>query len=226
MDARSGDCAWENAEPPSGARAVLSPTAVEELKTQGFGCHSEVFVAEFSPQSTRARRAQGATFLFAFGGAWLSAFIIELMGKRPIPLLAIAIATACLIGVAYRRYRRNRPALIGEAPSAQVLRAKRMFNIINAAQWLIICLACSVLIGHGLSRWVVPCIIFIVGLHLIPLAYYFNNNAHYLTGMGLMVLAVGYPLLLSGGPTNPAGGLGAGLILWASGLRAVTADHS
>lgn len=101
-----------------------------------------------------------------------------------------------------------------------------MFNIINAAQWLIICLACSVLIGHGLSNWVVPCIIFIVGLHLIPLAYYFNNKAHYLTGMGLMVLAVGYPLLLSGGPTNPAGSLGAGLILWASGLWAVTADHS
>ena len=179
-----------------------------------------------STDAIRARRAQGAMFLFAFGGAWLAYYVVQMAGVNPADLVIVALVTVALLSYAYRRYRQNRLALAAESSSPARKRSGRIFNIVNAVQWILICIASSVLVGRGLSVWLVPCVIFIVGLHLFPLAYAFDNSAHYFTGAALIALSVSYPLLSASGPASPIGSLGAALILWASGCWAITANNS
>jgi hypothetical protein len=136
-----------------------------------------------------------------------------------------ALATSALIVIAYRRYKQNQPALAAAAPSVRQKTADRVFNIVNAGQWVVILVAGNVLVNLGLSTWVIPCIIFIVGLHFLPLAFVFDNPPHYVTGGALIALSAVYPLLAPGGPASPIGCLGAGLILWASGIWAVTSHN-
>ena len=173
----------------------------------------EMPVVLVSIDAIRARRAQGAMFLFAFGGAWLAYYAVQMTALDPALLTIVVLVTVALVAYAYHRYRQNRPALAAEASSPARKRASRVFNIVNAVQWILICVASSVLVGRGLSVWLVPCIIFIVGLHLFPLAYAFSNRAHYFTGAALIALSLSYPFLTTNGPANPIGSLGAGLIL-------------
>ena len=173
------------------------------------------------PDPNRARRAIGAMFYFVFGGAWLEYYAFRVVGKQPVVLVAIALVTAALVVLAYRRYKQNQPALAAEVPTLEQKRADRIFNIVNVAQWAVILIAGNVLMNLGLSSWVIPCVIFIVGLHFLPLAYVLANPPHYVTGVALVVLSVFYPLLATGGPASPIGCLGAGLILWASAVWAL-----
>jgi hypothetical protein len=165
-------------------------------------------------------------FFFAFGGAWLEYYAVQVAGKAPVVLAAIALVTVTLFIAAWRRYRQHQPALAAETPSPQRAKAGRTFNIVNIGQWVAILIAANVLVNLGLSAWVIPCIIFIVGLHFLPLARVFGNPPHYITGAALIVLAVTYPLLAPAGPASPVGCLGAGLILWASALWAIRAGNS
>lgn len=179
-----------------------------------------------SPNPNRARRAIGAMFFFAFGGAWLGYYTFQVIGKQPGALIAIALATVALLLFAYRCYKQHQPALAAETPSLERKRADRIFNIVNAGQWVVIFVAGNVLVNLGLSNWVIPCIIFIVGLHFLPLAHVFANPPHYITGAALIILAVAYPLLAPRGPVSPVGCLVAGLILWASAFWAVLTNNS
>jgi hypothetical protein len=176
-----------------------------------------------TPDPIRARRAIGAMFYFAFGGAWLEYYGFQIAGKSPVVIVAIALVTAALLFAAYRRYQQHRPALAAVVPSPEQKRADRVFNIVNAGQWVVILVAGNVLVNLGLSSWVIPCVILIVGLHFLPLGYVFANPPHYITGAALIVLSVAYPFLATQGPASPTGCLGAGLILWVSALWAVTA---
>jgi hypothetical protein len=177
------------------------------------------------PDANRARRAIGAMFYFAFGGAWLEYYAFRVVGKQLVVFVAIALATAALLVLAYRRYRQNQPALAAQAASPKQKRSDRIFNIINAGQWVVILVAGNVLVNMGLSSWVIPCAIFIIGLHFLPLGHFLSNPPHYVTGGALMVLAVFYPLLAADGPASPIGCLGAGLILWGSALWALKAKN-
>jgi hypothetical protein len=172
----------------------------------------------------RARRAIGAMFYFAFGGAWLEYYAFRVVGRHSVVLVAIALVTLALLVGAYRRYKRNQPALAAAAPSPEQKRADRVFNIVNAGQWVVIFVAGNVLVNLGLSSWVIPCVIFIVGLHFLPLGYVFAYPPHYATGLALVALSVGYAFVAEGGPASPIGCLGAGLILWASAIWAVTSN--
>jgi hypothetical protein len=140
----------------------------------------------------------------------------RVVGKQPVVFVVLALSTAVLVLLAYRRYKQHQPALAAEAPSLKQKRADRVFNIVNFGQWVVILVAGNVLVNLGLAGWVIPCVIFIVGLHFLPLGCVFASRSHYVTGVALVVLAVTYPLLATDGPTSPIGCLGAGLILWAS----------
>jgi hypothetical protein len=169
----------------------------------------------------RARRAIGAMFFAAFGGVWLGFYTLQVAGPQLLPIGVIALATGVLLALTYRRYRQHRPALLAEPPSPERKRADRVFHIINAGQWVVIVVAANVLVNFGLSVWVIPLVIGVVGLHFLPLARVFAYRPHWVTGAALILLSVAYPLLASQGPASPVGSLGAGLILWASALWAV-----
>jgi hypothetical protein len=161
-------------------------------------------------------------FYFAFGGAWLEYYAFRVVGKHLVVLIGIALMTMALLAAAYRRYRQNHAALAAAVPSPAQQRADRVFNIVNVGQWVVILIAGNVLANLGLSSWIIPCVILIVGLHFLPLAYVFGNPPHYVTGLALVMLSVAYPLLAARGAASPIGCLGAGLILWASAIWAVT----
>lgn len=173
-----------------------------------------------SPDATRARRAIGAMFFSVFGALWLAGWAINSRAS-PVTGIVIGVLALVLIALACATYRQHAPALAVALPSAQGVRAKRVFNLVNAGQWLLIAVLAMGLNRLGLAIWVIPMIIIVIGLHFLPLAYVFAYRPHYLTGAAFLLLGVAYPQLAPRGPLDPAGFLGAGLILWASAMWAI-----
>jgi hypothetical protein len=168
-----------------------------------------------------AGRAIGAMFFSVFGGVWLCVWAFRSFAA-PWPIaIAIAIVTVVLLAIAWRVFRASAAAKQAAAETPEEKRRSRLFHIINAGQWVLILVAINVLARMGMSAWIAPAMIFIVGLHFIPLARIFDNPPHYLTGLALMGLAMIYPLVAPTGANSPVGCLGAGLILWASAAWAV-----
>ena len=168
--------------------------------------------------SLRARRAIGAMFFSFFGGAWIMYWSYQTFNNRLVSLAIIIAATFVLFFFSYRKYRLFQVALAAETPSQVQQKADRIFNIVTVTQWIIILVVGNVLANIGLSQWVIPAAIFIIGVHFLPLAYVLVNLYHFVTGSGLIVLSIVYPFLAPGGASNPIGCLGAGIILWLSAL--------
>ncbi|MDQ2821884.1 MAG: hypothetical protein M3Y65_16080 [Pseudomonadota bacterium] len=168
-----------------------------------------------SSGAIQARRAMGGMFFAVFGGVWLEAWAID--SARPLALqVVIGVLALALTWLVYITYRRHAAALAAQPTTAQTRRIGRQFHAINGGQWILIIILANVLTRHGLGMWVIPMVIFIVGLHFFPLAYIFSNRPHYVTGAALVALAAVYPFVASGGPADAVGALGTGLILWAS----------
>jgi hypothetical protein len=181
----------------------------------------EAIAPQQSAEAIRAGRAIGAMFFSIFGGVWIEVWSWRtLPGNMLMPAVVAALSLA-ILWVALSRVRQNSAALAAEQDSPERRRINRLFNIVNAGQWVLILIGVNVLNNMGLAAWAVPFAILIIGLHFLPLARLFNNPPHYVTG-GLMILfAIAYPLLIPGGPSDPIGCLGAGLILWSSAIYAL-----
>ena len=167
-----------------------------------------------------ARRASGAMFLAFFGAMWLEVWDWR-AGAGLAACAAIALSALGLLAVAYRRYRRFAPALAQVPRTPETRRADRIFNIVNAGQWIAIVVLANVLANIGLGAWVLPMAIAVVGLHFVPLAFVFRNPAHHVLAAAMIGFALLYPRLAPGGPADPIGFLGAGLLLWAGVLWAL-----
>lgn len=172
-------------------------------------------MTEMTIGSTRALRAIGAIFFAVFGSVWLEIWAIEsthsVTTEGVIALLAIVLTFA-----AYSVYRRYAAELGSRPDTPNSRRVKRVFHVVNTAQWLVIFTGVLMLAHRGLDAWIVPMIIFVIGLHFLPLAFIFSNRPHYVTGSALLLLALTYPFISPLGPADTIGQLGAGLILWAS----------
>lgn len=161
-------------------------------------------------------------FFAVFGGAWCALWAQRTF-EHPLPALAaIAVASAVLLGLAYREARKVRAALAAEPETPERRRACRIFRWVNATQWVVILVAGNVLANLGLSRWVVPMGMFVIGLHFFPLARVFASRQHVVIGSALVAIAVAYPLLAPGGPADPVGALAAGVVLWVAAASRVT----
>jgi len=159
-------------------------------------------------------------FFAVFGGLWLGLWAND-QYPGAVALLLIASGTALLLAASRRVYKANSPALKAIRQTPESRRKSRLFNLINALQWSVIILVALVLSKTGNTRWILPAVIFIVGLHFLPLAGLFEYRPHYLTGAALIILASVYPLVARDGPENAMGALGTGLILWASAAWAI-----
>jgi hypothetical protein len=161
--------------------------------------------------------------IFAFfGWGWLVLWSFRSLQSPGIALPLIAAGAVAIFLYALRSYRRYQGVAAEEVESPAKKRTNRLFHIINAGQWVVILIVGNILVNVHLSAWVIPSAILIIGLHFLPLARIFSNPAHDVTGGAFILLAVGYPFLATGGPSSAVGRLGAGLILWASALWAVT----
>jgi hypothetical protein len=171
-----------------------------------------------SPSETRASRAIGAMVFAIFGAAWMAIWSQRSFGLRPSVLIPIAAGAVAIFVVAWREYRHHRSAHATVADSPERKRAGRIFNIVNVTQWVTILIVGNILANVGLSDWVLPVAMLIIGLHFFPLAIAFGNSQLNYTGVAMVLLAIGYPFVVPGGAANPVGCLGAGVILWASAV--------
>ncbi len=169
-----------------------------------------------APPPTALGRAQGAMFLTTFGAGWMTLWSMQAFGPHiaslaPIWLGALAVLAFCVI-----QYRKARGRDGAEQQSAARQRIKRNFRIINVMQWVAILVVINILNRSGLSAWIAPAIMLIVGLHFFPIARIFHHAPYYVTGVALVLLALVYPLTFARGPAEPLGCLGAGVILMLS----------
>lgn len=176
--------------------------------------------------ATLAGSAIGAMFFSIFGGAWVAAWCVQSYGAQPLRVLPIAAIAALLFMLSWRQFSRHRAAHKAQEDTPEAKRSGKLFNIINAAQWIAIFVAGNVLKNMGLQTWFIPIFILIVGLHFFPLAWLFKARRHVAIGLALCVWAIGYPLTLRHGPLNPGGCLGAGLILWVAAVSALRAGFA
>ena len=184
--------------------------------------------ATSSVDATLAQRAFGAMILTFFGTMWLEIWDWR-AGAGPAAFAAIALSALGLLAVGYRRYRRFAPALAAVPETPEKRRTGRVFNVVNAGQWIVIVVLGNVLANTGYGAWVVPMAIAVVGLHFVPLAVVFRNRAHYALAIAMVGFALIYPRWAPGGPADPVGFLGAGALLWASvlwALRPAAADRA
>lgn len=162
-------------------------------------------------------------FFTAFGTAWLCWGDMILRGGVDWTLGLVLAAGLGLAIAAVRQFSANRSALADRARTPRARRAARIFHWVNGGQWVLIIVLANLLNKLGLNGWIVPMIIAVVGLHFLPLAAVMGYRPHYVSGLALLLLAVLFPFVANGGPRSGIGPLGAGLILWASAIFALTA---
>jgi magnesium-transporting ATPase (P-type) len=172
--------------------------------------------------SLRAGRAIGAMFFFFFGGAWISYWAYQTFNNRVVSVMLIIVTTLILTFFAFRKYQLFKVDQAVESLSPAKRKADRNFYIVNVTQWIVILVVGNVLANIGLSNWVIPAAIFIIGVHFLPLAFIFTNRYHLITCSGLILLSIIYPFIAPGGASDPVGCLGAGIILWISAIWAIT----
>ena len=160
-------------------------------------------ISAVTPDPVRASRAIGAFFLGAFGGVWVALWAWDSFRRRAAALFIVAAVTSCLLVFIHRRYRQYRAALEQERMSAAKQRQNRWFHVINAGQWIVMPVLGNVLANVGLSDWVIPAAMFIVGLHFLPLARLFSKPSHVMTGGPLILLSGSYPFVAASGASSP-----------------------
>ncbi len=175
------------------------------------------------PSAARAGRAVGAMFFSVFGTVWLVAGDIVARGGVDWTLAPIVAAGLFLLASALRRFHANRGAHVTEEGAARSRRIARVFHWVNGGQWVLAIVLAIVLNNTGHGEWVVAMVMAVVGLHFLPLAAVMSYRAHYVSGVALTLLAVVFPFVTAAGPQSAVGPIGAGLILWASAIYALTA---
>jgi uncharacterized membrane protein YecN with MAPEG domain len=168
--------------------------------------------------ASRASRAIGSMFFSVFGGCWLVVWSLGAYGVKFWVLGMIGACSAAILLVAVKQFRDNRVAYAKEAESLASKKAGRIFNVVNAIQWVLIFIVSTLLKKAGHWEWIIPSVILIVGVHFFPLGVAFRVRRHYLTGGTLVLVAVLYPLMAKSGPKAPVGCLGTGIILWLSAI--------
>lgn len=174
------------------------------------------------PSAALAGRGIGAMFFAIFGAIWMAIWSQRAFGWRWAILAPIAAVAVAIFAFARRQYERNKSAHAAEADSPQQKKAGRIFKIVNITQWVAILIVGNVLANVGLTDWVLPSAMLIVGIHFFPLANAFGNTQLNYTGGVMVLLAIGYPFVAPGGAANPVGCLGAGLILWISAIASLS----
>jgi hypothetical protein len=175
----------------------------------------------YSDDLQQAYRAMSAMFFAIFGGAWITYWGVRTFQGSIFVLEVIAACTVAIFVFALNRYLLYNGTLTARGNSPQRRRMGRLFNIVNVGQWVVVLIGACALTNIGFDQWLIPFVIFVFGLHFLPLAKIFSNVSHSVTGIAMIVIALAYPFLFHDGPNNPIGCLGAGLVLWVSAFLAL-----
>ena len=170
-----------------------------------------------TPSAAKANNAIGAFFLSVFGAVWLALWCLNTPGMGSGALFIIVVVSVALLALAVRLYRGNGAAYVTYQKSADGKRSSIVLGVVNALQWVFIFLLAAVL-PKANAHWFIPGVIFIVGVHFVPLALALRYRPYLYAAAALLLLAASGPWLSSVSPASPLGALGAGVILWLTAL--------
>jgi hypothetical protein len=157
-------------------------------------------------------KAIGATFFTGFGAIWLglSLYIREILSTTTITLLVVG-TLSLLLGCLWTYRQADQWPEVPEDPATG-----RIFNRINAAQWIAIAVVAFSFARLHLDAYVLSAITAIVGVHLFPLARLFRRKLHLVTGSLLVLWASVTVLAVPVEHMQGITALGTGIILWVS----------
>ena len=169
------------------------------------------------------RSGIGVLFLGFFGTLWLRLGCRGLFGAGWVLLLPALLGG----GILFAGWRLSQHEALAQnrGESSEERRRGRAFRNINIAQWGAIVVTIVLLNALGHVEWITPIIMFIVGIHFIPLALLFKNKTHWVTGPALALLAALYPFVTPEGPASPVGPLAAGIILLSAACHMLIQGH-
>ena len=161
-------------------------------------------------------RAIGVLFFAFFGAAWLSQALVRLGWWTGWTAAGLVAGTLALFVPAVIVMRQTAALARSARPTAETKRMSRVFLLVNVLQWAAIIAAANLLPYFHHADFVVPVIVFIIGLHMFPLAKLYRYPLHHLTGALLVGSAVGSVLFFAE-PLRDTFCCGcAGLIIWGS----------
>jgi hypothetical protein len=174
--------------------------------------------------SSHPGMALGGIFLSLFGATWLAGACYLYLGAGPAAsaaILAVVVGAIGIAGCSLATFRARRRVYAGTPDPAGGKRIRRSLMQVNAAQWSLIGLVILVMNASGHAEWIMPGVVFLVGMHFFPLARIFGYRGYDLTAACLVLVAV-LDSLTSG--AHAALTLFAtGAILWASAIALLRA---
>ncbi len=168
-------------------------------------------------------RCTGALFFSCFGGAWLLLALVYSHHFRWPFVLAIAAAVTSFAAVALRTQKRVGKGGDDAYPEAEKKANDRPFFLVNGVTYGVVFLLFVILPQVHASNYVFPAVVFIVGLHFLPMPPLYRHRANSIAGVLMMVWAVACVLLFHQDGEREAAyvTLGAGVLLWAGAVVAL-----
>ena len=159
--------------------------------------------------------AVGSAIVSVFGTCWL---VLGSAGIYSSLILAAIIVCGVTLLVASVATIRATSAFVLDETAAEKAHRERVFRNANIAQWVAVPVLVILLNVVGMTQWITPGIILIVGLHFIPLATIFGRK-QLLTAAAIFIsLAVIGPWVVADGPASNILPIVAGLTLWVYAL--------
>lgn len=173
--------------------------------------------------------ASGVLFMAFFGTLWANIGIGGLQELEAIWLLSLAVLIGLALfvcGITLFRASRGLSNHLNQAEARHSKRVGMWFNIILAAEFVLIAAAGAICNATGHFEWFFPVMALIVGIHFFPLASLFQVRVHYVAGALLCLVAVVtvlfVPLKVTVGQHEinawwTSVGFGSAFILWGTG---------
>jgi hypothetical protein len=180
----------------------------------------------------------GAAFLAGFGALWALAGGASLPTRAQAALIVVVVVVIAGFSVAIARlwrHARELPASRSPEAVARSISAGRRLGCLFALEGVTIAAASWLLSTSRHDALIAPVVALIVGVHFLPLAPLFQVRAYYVTGIAMILLAMGGIAAVAVG-ARPGGasvfvwssvvGIGSALILWVTALWALLRGYA
>ena len=153
-----------------------------------------------------------------FGGCWLLLSCAYSGRFQPFYVGAIVAGVALLLVLSIRVQRQSRGEPEDTALAEEKKRNDRVFAVINGVTYFLVSLLFLVLPRVGLSNYVFPGFVALVGLHFFPMPPLYQHRANLVVGGFMVLWAVVCAVVFRSDGNRVASvvALGAGVALWAS----------
>lgn len=168
----------------------------------------------------------GAIFLALFGATWLLGWAWQYPDPSMPLASAIVLCSLGIVGWAISTFRRRLADYTGGGDPAEKKRIRKALILINVVQWSSIGLLIVGLNLAGHIEWIMPGVIFVVGVHFLPMAKVFRYRGYYLTAAALVIVALAYCAFGADSQRMTLSLLATGAILWSTAIMLLSQNQT